>query len=74
MNNGMNDMQTEIFAVNNVKCGGCASAIQQGLAGQSGVSAVEVNFPGGPVTVRGEGLGRAALAKKLAELGYPEAV
>ena len=67
-------MQTEIFAVNNVKCGGCATAIQLGLAGLPGVSAVEVNFPGGPVTVRGEGLERAALAKKLAELGYPEAV
>ncbi len=72
--NGMNAMQTEIFAVNNVKCGGCAGTIQRGLADLSGVIEVEVKAPGGPVTVRGEGLERAALAKKLAELGYPEAV
>ena len=69
----VNAMQTEVFAVKNVKCGGCASTIEQGLAGLPGVRAVEVNFPGGPVTVRGEGLERAALAKKLAALGYPEA-
>ncbi|MEK7322052.1 MAG: heavy-metal-associated domain-containing protein [Pseudomonadota bacterium] len=67
-------MQTEIFAVKNVKCGGCASTIQQGLAGLPGVNEIDVKAPGGPVTVHGEGLERAALARKLAELGYPEAV
>jgi copper chaperone CopZ len=65
-------MQTEEFTVKNVKCGGCVANIQNGLKGMPGVSAVEVTLAG-QVTVRGEGLDRAALTAKLAELGYPVA-
>lgn len=64
-------MQTEIFAVKNVKCGGCASTIEQNLSALPGVSRVEVTFPGGPVTVHGENVQREAVAKKLADIGYP---
>lgn len=64
-------MQTEIFAVKNVKCGGCAGAIQKTLSTLPGVEQVEVKFPGGPVTVHGEQVDREAVAKKLAEIGYP---
>lgn len=66
-------MQTEEFSVKNVKCGGCVAAIQNGLKDLPGVSAVSVGIDGGKVSVDGTGLDRAALAAKLAELGYPEA-
>lgn len=65
-------MQTEKFQVMNVKCGGCANTIRQGLLTMSGVKAVEVVIGGGVVTVEGERLERAALADKLSQLGYPE--
>lgn len=64
-------MRTEIFSVKGVKCGGCANTIQQNLSNLPGVVRVEVNFPGGPVTVHGEDMQREAIAKKLAEIGYP---
>jgi copper chaperone len=67
-------MQTEKFRVKNVKCGGCASTIQDGLSSLAGVKDVAVVIQGGEVTVGGEGLDRAALAQKLGQLGYPEAV
>ena len=66
-------MQTEKFTVQNVKCGGCVSAIQDGLKGLPGVAEVEVVIEGGEVTVQGDDLDRAALSAKLAEIGYPEA-
>ncbi|WP_297527564.1 heavy-metal-associated domain-containing protein [Thiohalobacter sp.] len=65
-------MQEE-FTVQNVKCGGCVKAIQDGLATLPGVDEVEVTIDGGRVRVTGEALDRTALAAKLAELGYPEA-
>ncbi len=64
-------MQTEVFEVNNVKCGGCAEIIREGLSGQIGVAAVDVDVAGGKVTVNGEALDRGGLTTKLAELGYP---
>jgi copper chaperone CopZ len=63
----------EDFKVKNVKCGGCVAAIQDGLAGLSGVQAVEVTIEGGQVRVRGEALDRALISARLGELGYPEA-
>lgn len=66
-------MQTERFKVVNVKCGGCAGTIRDGLLTVAGVKDVAVAIPGGEVTVSGEHLNRAALAQKLRQLGYPEA-
>lgn len=63
----------EKFTVRNVKCGGCANNIRNGLRPLSGVSEVDVEIASGAVTVQGDNLSRAALAQKLAELGYPEA-
>lgn len=60
------------FNVQNVKCNGCTSAIQNGLATQPGVEGVTATLDG-RVTVTGPDLDRDALARKLAELGYPEA-
>ncbi len=65
-------MSTESFEVQNVKCGGCASNIENGLKSLAGVEQVSVDVAGGQVEVMGEGLDRAQLAAKLAELGYPE--
>lgn len=63
----------EKFTVRNVKCGGCASNIRNGLLALSGVKSVDVEIASGAVTVQGDNLSRAALAQKLTELGYPEA-
>lgn len=65
-------MQTEQFNVKNVKCGGCAGNIRNGLSGMPGVATVDVEVETGRVTVEGEGLSRDAIAQKLKELGYPE--
>jgi copper chaperone len=66
-------MATEIFTVQNVKCGGCVTAITNGLSSLDGIDAVEVDIPSGRVSINGSELERGALAAKLAELGYPEA-
>ncbi len=66
-------MQNEQFTVQNVKCGGCVSAIENGLKELAGVSEVSVTIDGGLVNVSGDALDRATLSAKLAELGYPEA-
>ena len=66
-------MGQETFTVQNVKCGGCASAIESGIGEIDGIRAVAVNITSGAVTVDGDALDRAALSSKLAELGYPEA-
>ena len=66
-------MSSEIFAVKNVKCGGCVSAIENGLKEMPGVENVEVLIDGGKVTVSGSDLSRERISAKLSELGYPEA-
>ena len=66
-------MQSEQFTVQNVKCGGCVSAIEDGLKAMDGVAEVSVTIESGLIDVRGESLERATLSARLAELGYPEA-
>jgi copper chaperone CopZ len=66
-------MSSEVFTVENVKCGGCVSAIEDGLKQLPGVESVEVIIDGGQVTVSGNALSREQLSAKLRELGYPEA-
>ena len=65
-------MQSEIFIVKNVKCGGCVSAIENGLKSLPGVERIEVVIESGKVTVLGSELSRELIAAKLQELGYPE--
>jgi copper chaperone len=60
------------FMVQNIKCGGCASAIQTGLRQDVRVREVAVDIPAGRVTVETEGDGRAELSAALQALGYPE--
>ena len=66
-------MQSEIFTVKNVKCGGCVSAIENGLKALPGIDSIEVAIDGGKVTVVGNDLSREQISAKLNELGYPEA-
>ncbi|MBD3669393.1 MAG: heavy-metal-associated domain-containing protein [Gammaproteobacteria bacterium] len=66
-------MAVEEFKVQNVKCGGCVKAIQDGLTELPGIDSVEVSIEGGEVKVEGEDLSRESLSAKLGELGYPEA-
>jgi len=65
-------MQTEQFQVKNVKCGGCAANIKNGLGELNGISQVDVKIDSGGVTVQGEKLDRNQIKTKLATLGYPE--
>ena len=66
-------MSQEKFTVQNVKCGGCSSAIESGIGEMAGVSGVSVVIDSREVTVDGDALNRTELSNKLAELGYPEA-
>lgn len=65
-------MSSEHFKVRNVKCGGCAANIKNGLAELTGVSKIEVRIESGEVAVEGDQLDRQQLAEKLGQLGYPE--
>ncbi len=65
-------MATIELKARNIKCGGCASAIREGLSGLPGVDSVEVDVDSGTVRVSGEA-DPAAIEAKLAELGYPVA-
>lgn len=60
------------FHVRNVKCNGCASAIQTGLGKDSRVQAVKVDVPTGTVIVTSEADIRPELSAALKQLGYPE--
>lgn len=60
-------------AVENIKCGGCANSIRNKLLENSAVKAVEVDIPGGRVTVETDTLSRAWIVTILAHIGYPEA-
>jgi copper chaperone len=65
-------MMREVISLSNVKCGGCASAIEKALAKVSGVAQATVDVQTGVVTIEGETLNRTALTQQLAVLGYPE--
>jgi copper chaperone len=64
----MEEMELKVI---NVKCGGCASAIRDGLLSLPGIEAIEVDIASGMVSIRGSGLDTTAIHSKLGELGYP---
>lgn len=66
-------MSTIELKASNIKCGGCASAIQEGLGSLPGVTGVEVDIETGTVRIEGENPDRDTIIAKLAELGYPVA-
>jgi copper chaperone CopZ len=57
----------------NIKCGGCVTAIENGLKALPGVDQVEVTIDNGRVRVEGVELSEQAIRDKLVELGYPPA-
>jgi len=59
------------LTVANVKCGGCASAIRDGLLALPGVEAIEVDIASGTVRISGTDFDTMAIQTKLGELGYP---
>lgn len=60
------------FEVENVKCGGCARTIENGLGADPRISAVSVDPAAGVVLIEASGDIRAEAAATLARLGYPE--
>jgi len=65
-------MTQEQFTVANVKCGGCVKNIQDNVGKMTGIESVNVDLATKRVVVSGPALDRAAIAAKLAALGYPE--
>ncbi len=59
------------FKAANIKCGGCASTIENGLKELDGVTAVSVNIETGEVTVNADGIAESEIQNKVTELGYP---
>ena len=64
----MNSLELQ---VENVKCGGCASAIQEGLLTLHGIHDVTLEIESGAVTIHGEGYNDKDIHSKLNDLGYP---
>ncbi len=60
------------FHVQNIKCNGCAGAIQTGLSKNPQVQAVKVDVPSGRVVVTSGADIRPELSAALKQLGYPE--
>ncbi len=58
--------------VENIKCGGCANSIKKALAAIAGITAVGVDVERGEILLEGDESARAAVTKRLLELGYPE--
>ena len=64
-------MNIEI-AVENIKCGGCASTIINKLSNLDGVLEVDVDIEAGTVRIDGDSLRREEYAGLLSSIGYPE--
>ena len=57
--------------VDNVKCGGCANTIREGLLSLHGIHEVTVDIDRGAVSILGEGYNDKEIHSKLGELGFP---
>jgi copper chaperone len=64
-------MDKLVIQASNIKCGGCVSAVENGLKEMAGITHVTVDIPTNKVTVKGAELDQAAIEAKLGELGYP---
>lgn len=68
-------MSSEKFVLTNIKCGGCATIIEDGVRDMVGVDNVTVDVAAGAVEVTGSAEISAELRQQLinkfAELGYP---
>ncbi|MCW9023595.1 MAG: heavy-metal-associated domain-containing protein [Gammaproteobacteria bacterium] len=57
--------------VENIKCGGCAQTIRDGLTPMEGIETIDVDISSGHVSITGSNLSEEPVANKLAELGFP---
>ena len=57
--------------VDNVKCGGCANTIREGLLTLHGIHEVTVDIASGAVSILGEDYNDKEIHTKLGELGFP---
>lgn len=60
-----------IIKADNIKCGGCATNIKNGLSELPEVNSVGVNIESGNVTIEAGNIDKATLEQKLNDLGYP---
>lgn len=65
-------MNTLIFDVENIKCGGCENSIRKGLTSIAGVSEVQIEREQQRITLLAQEAERSAIAEKLRNMGYPE--
>jgi copper chaperone len=67
-------MKTEIIAVDNLKCHGCANTIRREMAWIGEVVAVDVDVENSSIKIdyTGKNKMRDAFVEKLRKLGYPE--
>ena len=59
-------------AVENIKCGGCARSIKGAVGAIPGIAGAEVDVGTGEVRIEGDEAARAAVVRRLREMGYPE--
>jgi len=57
--------------VENIKCGGCANSIKNGLLKLNGIQNVSVDHEKGWVEIEGVDLNEEAIITKLHNMGYP---
>lgn len=61
-----------VIVVDNIKCGGCASSIRNGLMKIPGVASVEVDVGGESVLIAADRDVREMAVQALHKMGYPE--
>lgn len=59
------------YNVLNVKCGGCATSIQDSLKALEGITDIQVDVSRGKVTIIGDNLDEMKIKNTLSEIGYP---
>jgi copper chaperone len=64
-------MMEKVFAAENIKCGGCAAAIEKALTELDGIESVSVEIATGMVTVKADHIDEEAIKTTLATAGYP---
>lgn len=64
---------TQLFEVENIKCGGCMNSIRKGLSQLKGINQVESDNEKGTVSVDYDAtlVSEEAIVAKLSEMGYP---
>ena len=63
-------MTTREYTVEGMTCGHCELSVKEEIGELDGVTAVTADHTTGAVTVTGEGIAEADVAKAVAEAGY----